>query len=100
MLIYHVVLPETWEKLKDEFEYEAKSLKVEGFIHCSYKYQLEKVIEKYFSKARKVIILTINPHRLNVRVVVERSTDGDFYPHVYGKINLSAVIEVEERYLK
>jgi uncharacterized protein (DUF952 family) len=100
MLIYHVVSPEVWEKLKNEVEYEAENLKFEGFIHCSYKYQLEKVIEKYFSRARRVIILTINPHRLNARVVVECSTDGDFYPHVYGKINLSAVTEAEERYLK
>ncbi|GIU82881.1 MAG: DUF952 domain-containing protein [Acidobacteria bacterium] len=100
MLIYHVVLPKVWEEFKDKVEYEAQSLKVEGFIHCSYKYQLEKVLERYFSEAEKVIILSINPHRLNAKVVIEPSTDGEFYPHVYGKINLSAVTKIEERHLR
>jgi uncharacterized protein (DUF952 family) len=98
-MIYHIVLPEEWEKFEHETQYEAKSLSTEGFIHCSYKHQLEKVLERYFSEARKVIILSINPYRLDSALVVEPSTDGDFYPHIYGKINLSAVVEIQERYL-
>ena len=64
MLIYHIVLPEIWEKFKDEYEYEAESLRSEGFIHCSYRNQLDDVLERYYKNADKVLILHIN---LNLR---------------------------------
>jgi uncharacterized protein (DUF952 family) len=64
MLIYHIVLPEVWEKFKDEYEYEADSLATEGFIHCSYRSQLDEVLQRYYKDAGKVLILHINPHYL------------------------------------
>lgn len=99
MLIYHIVLPETWEKFKDENEYEAESLQTEGFIHCSYRNQLDEVLERYYKEAEKVLILHINSHYLNSKIVSEPSTGGEFYPHIYGAINRTAIVDVEERFL-
>ncbi len=100
MLIYHIVLPETWEKFKDEFEYEAESLQTEGFIHCSYRNQLDAVLERYYNGAGKVLILHINPHYLTSPLVAEPSTNREIYPHIYGKINKPAIVNVEERIIK
>jgi uncharacterized protein (DUF952 family) len=97
MLIYHIVLPEVWEKFKDEYEYEAESLQTEGFIHCSYRNQLDEVLERYYKNAGKVLILHINPHHLKSKMVAEPSTNREIYPHIYGKINKSAIVNVEER---
>lgn len=97
MLIYHIVTPEIWEKFKDETEYEAESLQSEGFIHCSYRNQLDDVLERYYKDAERVLILHINPHYLTVPLVAEPSTNREIYPHIYGKINKSAVVDVEER---
>jgi uncharacterized protein (DUF952 family) len=97
MLIYHIVTPEIWEKFKDEYEYEAASLAAEGFIHCSYKNQLEDVLQRYYKNAYKVLILSINPHFLKSELIAEPSTNGEIYPHIYGKINKSAIVAVEER---
>lgn len=99
MLIYHIVLPEIWEKFKDEYEYEAESLTSEGFIHCSYKNQLDDVLRRYYRDADKVLILNINPHLLKSELIAEPSTNGEIYPHIYGKINKSAIVEIEERFL-
>ena len=99
MLIYHIVLPEVWEKFKDEYEYEADSLASEGFIHCSYRNQLDEVLKRYYAGAEKVLVLHINPHYLNSELVAEPSTNREIYPHIYGKINKSAVVNVEERIL-
>jgi uncharacterized protein (DUF952 family) len=97
MLIYHIVLPEVWEKFEDEYEYEAESLQTEGFIHCSYRSQLDAVLERYYKDAEKVLILNINPHYLTSELIAEPSTNREIYPHIYGKINKSAIVDVEER---
>mgnify|MGYP000844098356 CR=1 FL=1 len=100
MLIYHIVLPEVWEKFKDEYEYEAKSLTSESFIHCSYRNQLDEVLQRYYQDAKKVLILSINPHLLTSELIAEPSTNGEIYPHIYGKINKSAIVAVEEKIIK
>jgi uncharacterized protein (DUF952 family) len=100
MLIYHVVLPEVWEKFKDETEYEAESLHTEGFIHCSYRNQLDDVLDRYYRHAGRVLILHINPHYLTAPLVAEPSTNRETYPHIYGPINRAAVVDAEERYLR
>ena len=99
MLIYHIVTPDVWEKFKDENEYEAESLASEGFIHCSYRNQLDAVLERYYKDAEKVLILHINPHYLTSTLIAEPSTNREIYPHIYGKINKSAIVNVEERFL-
>jgi uncharacterized protein (DUF952 family) len=97
MLIYHIVTPETWEKFKTENEYEAESLETEGFIHCSYRNQLDDVLRRYYKDAEKVLILHINTHRLTSELIAEPSTNREVYPHIYGTINKSAIVNVEER---
>jgi uncharacterized protein (DUF952 family) len=97
MQIYHIVLPEVWETFRDEADYEAESLSTEGFIHCSYRNQLEDVLQRYYKDAGKVLILTINPHFLKSPLIAEPSTNREVYPHIYGKINRAAIVAVEER---
>lgn len=99
MLIYHIVLPEVWAQFADAYEYVAESLRTEGFIHCSYRNQIDDVIKRYFRDASRVLVLAINPHLLNSELVAEPSTGGQVYPHIYGPINRSAIIDAEERAL-
>ncbi len=100
MIIYHIVTPEVWANFKDETEYEAESLTTEGFIHCSYRNQLDGVLERYYKDQAKVIVLHINPNLLKAKLVAEPSTGGEVYPHIYGKINTNAVVDTEERFLR
>lgn len=97
MLIYHVVKEHEWKLCEVGEDYEAESLHTEGFIHCSFQYQLEDVLRRYFANEQEVIILHINPFLLRSEIIVEPATNGEFYPHVYGRINRSAIIKVEER---
>ena len=92
MKIYHIVLPEVWEKFKDEKFYEADSLASEGFIHCSFADQLEAVLQRYYKGAEQVLILTIDTEKLTSKLVKEPSTNNEIYPHIYGQINLDSVI--------
>ena len=97
MKIYHIVTPEVWETFKDNDFYEAESLTTEGFIHCSFAAQLDGVLQRYYKDAGKVLILTIDAEKLTSNLVNEPSTNNEIYPHIYGKINKSAIVNVEEK---
>jgi uncharacterized protein (DUF952 family) len=100
MLIYHVTLPANWARYKDRPSYQTESLQTEGFIHCSYAGQLPGVLERYFSKADKVVVLTIDTEKLRSKLIAETSTGGEAFPHIYGRLNHDAVVSVEERELR
>ena len=96
MFIYHIVLPETWELIKDQSTYSAESLDTEGFIHCSYDHQLGGVLQRYYKDAGSVVVLKIDVAKLTSKLVSEPSTGGEAYPHIYGPINMDAVVGNEE----
>jgi len=96
--IYHVALPEKWTAAGDLYEHE--SLTAEGFIHCSFAEQLDGVLSRYFNGESEVTILEIDPAKLKSKLVVEPSTNGEKFPHVYGAINRDAVVFAETRRLR
>ncbi|HVF29848.1 MAG TPA: DUF952 domain-containing protein [Pyrinomonadaceae bacterium] len=100
MFIYHIVLPNVWERFKGRPSYQPESLTTEGFIHCSYPGQLEAVIKRYYRGAEKILILKINTEKLFAKLVKEPSTGGEVYPHIYGRLNFNAIVDIEERILR
>jgi len=100
MFIYHVVLPAVWERFKSKPSYQPDSLATEGFIHCSYASQLDAVLERYYSGVEKVLILTIETDKLLSKLVKEASTNDELFPHIYGRLNVNSVVDVEERVLR
>ena len=99
MFIYHIVLPEIWEQVRGERLYRHESLASEGFIHCSYEDQVGGVIERYYTDHNELVILTIDTDKLAARLVAEPSTGGEIYPHIYGPLNMTAVVDAESRKL-
>lgn len=93
--IYHIVLPNDWKEAEDEEFYEAESLSKEGFIHCSFAGQIEDVLDRYYSEGETVVILKIDPEKLDAKLVNEPSTNDEIYPHIYGKINREAIVAFE-----
>jgi uncharacterized protein (DUF952 family) len=100
MFIYHIVLPETWDEQKSKDHYEHLSRHNEGFIHCSFRDQLAAVLDRYYSGVERVLILHVDADLLSAKLVIESSTGGELYPHIYGPLNRNAVMEVEERELR
>ena len=96
MTIYHIVLPEAWAAFDGDL-YEQASLAAEGFIHCSFDHQIDGVIERYYSGADSVILLEIDSNKLTSELINEPSTGGEIYPHIYGPINLEAIVGETER---
>lgn len=100
MNFYHITIPENWDKYQNENYYEAESLHTEGFIHGSYGEQLDQTLSLYYNGISKVILLEIEPSALTSKLIIEKSRDGNLFPHIYGVINKSAIVNVEERILQ
>ncbi len=94
-LIYHIVSITDWNKFESVDYYEATSLRSEGFIHCSKRNQVEGVLERYYANSTNLLLLHINPLLLTAELKLEQSTNQEFFPHVFGRINKSAILEVE-----
>ncbi|MFT3933682.1 MAG: DUF952 domain-containing protein [Chitinophagaceae bacterium] len=97
-IIYHVTTEPEWETAQKNGVYTAPSLNAEGFIHCSANdEQLAGVLQRYFASKTHLLRLAIDTDKLESRYIYEWSpSSADTFPHIYGPINLGAVIEVEK----
>ena len=93
--IYHITTRQAWALAQEQGVYAAPSLKEEGFIHCSHENQLEGVMQRYFQGKTELIKLVIDADKLSSRMIYDWSKAlTETFPHVYGPINLDAVVEV------
>ncbi|HTE10628.1 MAG TPA: DUF952 domain-containing protein [Chitinophagaceae bacterium] len=97
-VIYHVTTAAEWEAAKKKGVYTTPSLQAEGFIHCSADdAQVAGVLQRYFSDKSDLVKLVIDTAKLSSRFIYEWSpSTADTFPHVYGPINLDAVIETKK----
>ena len=94
-LIYHLTTLQEWELAQDKGHYESKTFDQDGFIHCSYAHQLETVLKKYFKHHENLVKLVIDPNRVLHPIKVElNAAKDDDYPHIYGPLNLEAVVQL------
>jgi uncharacterized protein (DUF952 family)/flavin reductase (DIM6/NTAB) family NADH-FMN oxidoreductase RutF len=92
MKIFHIVKKWEWEK-HSKLSYQSESLKTQGFIHCCTQDQIKKVLDQWFSGQTGLIVVEIDPDLLKAKVKYENLEGGEeLFPHVYGPINLDAVI--------
>jgi anti-anti-sigma factor len=95
--IFHAALPDDWAAARAAGQYTTStrgvSLDDEGFIHCSYRHQVEGVANRFYADVTELVLLTIDPSSLEAPVVAESPADGidELFPHVYGPIPLAAV---------
>ena len=96
-MIYHITTKSQWEAAQAQGFYDHPSLAAEGFIHCSEAGQVAGVLERYFQGQQELLKLTINTSLLEAQLVHEWSgTLQESFPHIYGRINLEAVVGVEQ----
>ena len=96
-VIHHITTSDAWAAAQSVGEYEAPSLSDEGFIHCSEdEAQTLRVVRRLYSGATGLIVLDVDVIRLKAEVKREPSRSGETYPHIYGKINLDAVVRIRD----
>ena len=94
-IIYHVTTAADWKAAQLKGFYVHSSLAEEGFIHCSQEHQVAGVLERYFAGKTDLVKLVIDTDKLTSKFVFDWSPSlADTFPHVYGTINTSAVVDV------
>ncbi len=96
-MIYHVTGKENWFNAVSMGYYEAASLPIEGFIHASHLEQIKGVLERYYTGRKDLLLLHIDESRLQAELKNEvSSSTNEVFPHIYGPLNIDAVVGVEE----
>ncbi|MEP7202496.1 MAG: DUF952 domain-containing protein [Ilumatobacteraceae bacterium] len=99
-MIFHITDGATW-KASQQRGYHTGStrgvdLSKEGYIHCSTAQQWRGVIERYYAGAPGLVLLHIDEQLLASPVVYEQLPGApEPFPHIYGPINLSAIVTAE-----
>jgi uncharacterized protein (DUF952 family) len=97
--IFHIATAADWRRTLESGTYTTstvgRTLEEEGFIHASRRDQVQGVFDRYYrGLGEHLVLLTIDPTRLSDADVRVEAVGDDTYPHVYGPINRSAVVDV------
>jgi glutathione S-transferase len=94
--IYHLALADEWRTAKACGEYRRStrglSLEQVGFIHASGAHQVEATFRRFYADAEAVVLLTLDPARLDAPLRWEAAPDSaELFPHIYGPLPVGAV---------
>jgi uncharacterized protein (DUF952 family) len=101
-MILHILSRPQWNWAQQRGDYRPPSLAAEGFIHCSTITQVIETANLFYRKQHDLLVLRIDERKLVSRLKFEASAiAGDarsqaLFPHIYGPLNLDAVIEAIE----
>lgn len=94
-MIYHILSVEDWQNQMPGQPYRGDTLDTEGFIHCTGEVEwLLRVANRFYrANPENFVILCIDPERVQAPVTWE-AADQHIFPHIYGPLNLDAVVDV------
>lgn len=96
-VIYHILPWEDWQTAQHEGFYAPVSLETAGFIHCSKVDQVTRVANSYFEGQDDLLLLCIASDKVDAEIRYEDLLgEGKLFPHIYGPLNLDAVVNVSE----
>lgn len=94
-MILHIARQVDWETALNQGAYTADSLASEGFIHCSTPAQVLGPANEIYRGQTDLLLLAIDPGKLTAALVYEDCYEtGQAFPHIYGPLNLDAVVRV------
>ncbi len=99
-IILHITRSNEWDASSSTGYYKPSSLNSDGFIHCSTVEQTVETANLYFANQKDLILLCIDGNKTEAEVKYEAPAETDdhrngmLFPHIYGPLNVSAVVRV------
>ena len=93
--IYHITTKDGWAKFESLDYYESPTFNEETFIHLSTTEQVAGVLERYYVGQVDLLKLHVDIEKLSADLKYEQATNNEYFPHLFGKLNKSAILEVE-----
>jgi uncharacterized protein (DUF952 family) len=95
-VIFHITRREQWEKALSEGVYRGDTLDSQGFIHCSTLPQTVKVANALYLAQKGLVLLCIAVDKVQPEIKYEGAGSEELYPHIYGPLNVGAVVKVAD----
>lgn len=92
MILFHLTTRAAWDAARAAGVYEPPSLATEGFIHLSTRSQWLRVLNRFYRDVPDQLLLAIDEDKLGAPLSHE-SVDGDVFPHLYGPLEVAAVVD-------
>jgi uncharacterized protein (DUF952 family) len=98
-MIFHITDKVAWRHAQAAGRYQPPSLAEEGFVHASTAVQVQATAERFFAGRDDLLVLCIDetalgvPLRWELPVTPGGEAEGERFPHVYGPVDLRAVVE-------
>jgi uncharacterized protein (DUF952 family) len=91
---FHLVPTESWERQKSGPTYVPDAYESDGFVHLTIgESNLIEVANLFYKQdSREYSVLELEKERISARVQFD--DDSGRYPHVYGPLNVDAVVSV------
>ncbi len=92
--IYHLALEADWSDPSESYRGSTigRSVDEVGFVHASTATQVSRVADLWYRGREDVVLLEIDPDRLDVPLRYEAADDGERFPHIYGPLPKAAVL--------
>jgi uncharacterized protein (DUF952 family) len=93
-MLYHVVNETYWNTFKKSALYFSETFDAECFIHLSEASQVKGVLERYYKNQQNLLVLCIEKEKLTSKLIYEKATNDEYFPHLYGGLNIEAVSKI------
>ena len=93
--LFHLALKADWQAAQANGSYRISTrgllLEQVRFIHASQADQVAGTYQRFYADAGEVVLLSIDPQRLQHPLRADPAPGGELFPHVYGPLPISAV---------
>lgn len=95
-MILHVTTEKEWRACANMNSFAPASFESLGFIHACSSQQLSGVLQRYFAGQTDLLLLYILEEKLTCQLKYEQATGNELFPHIYGRIDKKAIIQVKD----
>jgi len=94
-VIYKICPASAWREAERQGMFRGSEADLrDGFIHFSTAAQVAETARKHFFGQTGLFLIAVDPDQLGQALRWERSRNGDLFPHLYGELDLGAVVSV------
>jgi uncharacterized protein (DUF952 family) len=95
--IYKICPAAAWREAERQGVYRGSADDVrDGFIHFSVSSQVVGTAAKHFAGQTGLLLIAVDADALGVALRWEHSRNDELFPHLYGELDLGAVIGIQE----
>lgn len=95
--IYKILPAGDWRAARDAGRFEGSAVdRADGYIHFSSAAQAQETAARHFAGQPGLVVLEVEADDLGAALVWEPSRGGDFFPHLYGALDVAHVRAVRQ----